>query len=182
MSDCLPAEIWIGVSVAASLVPDLCAAITEECIMLDWDEAAFQPKNVQDLKASLRENNHAALNPLREQLPGSLSPLEPFEIEAPEEMRRDGHPAADAGGDTGDWTHLTGRPVPRWIGNIDWALLRRQKTWLEFQPLQYADEAEGLLALLDSLQDYAVDDLGLPAAQVFPGHNVPSDDGEVSSP
>ena len=28
------------------------------------------------------------------------------------------------------------------------------------------------------LQDYAVDDLGLPAAQVFPGHNSPSDDGD----
>ena len=167
---------------ALAVVPDLCAAITDERVTLDWDEAAFQPKNVQDLKASLHENDQAAPNPLREQLPGSLSPLEPFEIEAPEEMRRDGHPAADAGGDTGDWTHLTGRPVPRWIGNIDWALLRRQKTWLEFQPLQYADEAEGLLALLDSLQDYAVDDLGLPAAQVFPEHNVPSDDGEVSSP
>ena len=41
--------------------------------------------------------------------------------------------------------------------------LQHSRTQLVTQTLQPTDEAEGLLALLDSLQDYAVDDLGLPA-------------------
>jgi hypothetical protein len=61
--------------------------------------------------------------------------------------------------------------------NIDWPLLSKQKLTL-IQALDYlndrdekeaAIDLEGILCLIDSLQDYAVDDLGYDDNQVFPG-------------
>jgi hypothetical protein len=40
------------------------------------------------------------------------------------------------------------------LENIDWANLRQQKLWLLAQT---SEEADGLVNLLDNLQDYAVD-------------------------
>jgi hypothetical protein len=61
----------------------------------------------------------------------------------------------------------TGEPAttpPFW--SIDFALLRTQKRWLS--SLREAHpEAEGLLALLDSIQDHATDLGGMPEATVF---------------
>ena len=52
----------------------------------------------------------------------------------------------------------------RIICNIDWHLLREQKRWLVEQS---GKEAEGLLNLIDSLQDFAVDRLGEIETEVF---------------
>ena len=59
MSEHLSAEIWIGGNIPETLVPDLCAAITDEGVALEWGEGSFAPKTVQDLKTSLRENDTA---------------------------------------------------------------------------------------------------------------------------
>ena len=47
--------------------------------------------------------------------------------------------------------------APVYLSNIDWGLLREQMSWLQDQ---CCDESEGLLALLESLQDQAADSLG----------------------
>lgn len=52
------------------------------------------------------------------------------------------------------------------ILNIDWALLRRQKSWLLQQDSDCA-EAQGLLALVDAVQDYAVDEMFIDESDVF---------------
>jgi hypothetical protein len=57
------------------------------------------------------------------------------------------------------------RRRPIWVRRMDWALLRKQKAWLASQQ---TEEAEGLLALLDSLQDFAVGEWGVPEGRVFP--------------
>jgi hypothetical protein len=57
MSERLAAEIWIGGNIPGTLVPDLCAAITDEGVALEWGEGSFAPKNSQDLRTSLREND-----------------------------------------------------------------------------------------------------------------------------
>ncbi len=53
--------------------------------------------------------------------------------------------------------------------NIDWTELRKQKAWLLAQP---GPEAEGLVNLLDALQDEAVGS-GVPENTVF-GEEVPA--------
>lgn len=58
------------------------------------------------------------------------------------------------------------------IRNIDWQLLREQKGWLSRMIMNAHDEkevakAEGLLYLLDTLQDCAADYLGLENEKVF---------------
>ncbi len=50
--------------------------------------------------------------------------------------------------------------IPEWIAEINWGLLAEQKAWLDDQP-EDSKKAGGLLALLDALQDYAIDDLGM---------------------
>ena len=50
------------------------------------------------------------------------------------------------------------------LQTIDWALLREQKQWLMSQENDYA---EGLLAFIDSLQDYAVDNYLVQEETVF---------------
>lgn len=47
---------------------------------------------------------------------------------------------------------------------IDWELLREQKQWLMSQD---NDHAEGLLAFIDSIQDYAVDNYLVQEETVF---------------
>lgn len=56
MSERLAAEIWIGGNIPGTLVPDLCAAITDEGVALEWGDGSFAPKTGEDLDASLREN------------------------------------------------------------------------------------------------------------------------------
>lgn len=51
------------------------------------------------------------------------------------------------------------------LRKIDWGLLRKQKEWLLTQPV--CDEREGIVNLLDALQDYAVDNGGLSEETVF---------------
>jgi len=52
---------------------------------------------------------------------------------------------------------------------LDWELLRQQKEWL----LQHdCTEAEGLLALIDDIQDQAVEQQPELAEEVFAGDNV----------
>jgi len=57
------------------------------------------------------------------------------------------------------------------IKNIDWKLLREQKiTLIALVPVlaeKYADHLQGVLGLIDSIQDYAVDELGLNEDDVF---------------
>ncbi len=53
---------------------------------------------------------------------------------------------------------------------IDWTLLNQQKRWL-LEQASTSDEAAGLLHLLDSIQDAAVDLAGVPEAVVFPPTN-----------
>lgn len=50
------------------------------------------------------------------------------------------------------------------IHNIDWAMLREQKQWLMSQDHAHAD---GLLMLIDQLQDYAVDNYLVQEEEVF---------------
>ena len=56
MSDRIPAEIWIGGKIAASLVSGLCAAISDEGVSLEWGDARIRPTGVDDLTNALREN------------------------------------------------------------------------------------------------------------------------------
>lgn len=50
------------------------------------------------------------------------------------------------------------------IKYIDWPLLRKQKQWLMAQE---CEEAEGILTLIDTLQDYAIDEMGVNEYVVF---------------
>jgi hypothetical protein len=52
------------------------------------------------------------------------------------------------------------------IDRIDWDLLSSQKQWLA-QQAEHSDEAEGLLNVIDTLQDWAVDVAGLSEEEVF---------------
>ena len=58
----------------------------------------------------------------------------------------------------------------RLIEDIDWELLREQKLWLlQLEEIFTAipEEAYGLIHLLDAIQDFAVDVMGLPDKEVF---------------
>ncbi len=52
---------------------------------------------------------------------------------------------------------------------IDWELLRSQKSKLLQQTLdaELDDVHEGIVNLIDSLQDFAVDKLGYPSCEIF---------------
>jgi len=58
MSDRMAAEIWIGGKVPVSLVPALCAAISDEGVSREWGDAPFRPSTAEDLGQSLREDDH----------------------------------------------------------------------------------------------------------------------------
>ena len=53
--------------------------------------------------------------------------------------------------------------VPLKLGLSD---LKRQKRWL-IEHLPWTDEIEGLISLLDAIQDYLVDEMGFPVERVF---------------
>jgi hypothetical protein len=59
MSDRMAAEIWIGGKVPMSLVPALCAAISDEGVSLEWGDAPFRPSTADDFRQALKENDHA---------------------------------------------------------------------------------------------------------------------------
>lgn len=48
---------------------------------------------------------------------------------------------------------------------LDVQLLKKQKCWLVNQPS--SEETEGLIGLLDAIQDHLVDVMGLPQEEVF---------------
>jgi hypothetical protein len=56
MSDRIPAEIWIGGRITASLVPGLCAAIADEGVCLEWGDARVHPAGASDLTDAMKEN------------------------------------------------------------------------------------------------------------------------------
>jgi len=56
MADRIPAEIWIGGKIAASLVPGLCAAIADEGVCLEWGDARVRPTGTDDLTDAMKEN------------------------------------------------------------------------------------------------------------------------------
>ena len=58
--------------------------------------------------------------------------------------------------------------------NLDWSELRKQKEWLI---KQRTDEADGLLGVIDALQDTALHVMGIPEEDIF---GTPEDAGEVS--
>lgn len=58
------------------------------------------------------------------------------------------------------------------IHTIDWAMLREQKQWLMSQDNAHAD---GLLMLIDHLQDYAVDNFLVKEEEVFGKEYVNAD-------
>ena len=63
--------------------------------------------------------------------------------------------------------------TPDWIKRIDFTDLRTQKTMLletinnDAVDPEHKEGLEGILNLLDALQDYAVDELGVPDMHVF---------------
>lgn len=65
--------------------------------------------------------------------------------------------------------------TPKILASIDWTALRTQKTSLlatiEFleknKVPQLPEDLDGILHLIDALQDYAVDEMGVPAIHVF---------------
>ena len=68
--------------------------------------------------------------------------------------------------------------IPEFIQSIDWELLRKQKsTLVKFQCNNANDAVDGIINLIDGLQDYAVDMLGLSEMLVF-GLDV-VDKGEI---
>lgn len=54
---------------------------------------------------------------------------------------------------------------PRFITRIDWELLKKQKKTL--LKLNKDEHIDGIIALIDSLQDYAVDVMGMSEEEVF---------------
>lgn len=73
-------------------------------------------------------------------------------------------------------------PPSKSIQNIDWELLREQKADLVYMS-QFIEvekligSIEGVIALLDALQDYAADDMGLGDKVVF---NLDEDGSEIN--
>jgi hypothetical protein len=65
--------------------------------------------------------------------------------------------------------------MPEFMQRMDWPLLRAQKFWLLKQRSLVAD---GLLHLVDAIQDAAVDVYGLPEAEVFGRHYGKSKKGK----
>ena len=63
--------------------------------------------------------------------------------------------------------------VPEFIKNIDWKLLKQQNAALTLMINSMGESEddrnalEGIQSLIDSLRDYAVDELGIPEMQVF---------------
>ena len=43
MSERMPAEVWIGGSIAPSLASDLCAAIAQQVVSVEWGDEFIRP-------------------------------------------------------------------------------------------------------------------------------------------
>ena len=56
MAEYMPGEMWIGGKIAAALVPDLCAAISQQGVALEWDDCDFAPATPEDLLEGVRPN------------------------------------------------------------------------------------------------------------------------------
>ncbi len=54
--------------------------------------------------------------------------------------------------------------IPEFISKIDWELLRDQKDWLLNNS---SNKAMGIAYLIDAIQDYAVDEVGIDENVVF---------------
>ena len=58
--------------------------------------------------------------------------------------------------------------TPSCIRNIDWEMLKKQKDFLISQDLACCPENfDGIISLINALQDYAVDIMGLSEEEVF---------------
>lgn len=70
--------------------------------------------------------------------------------------------------------------TPEFLQKIDWALLREQKqTLLKIAIMSYLTDQDhksfdGLIHMIDSMQDYATDVMGLSDKEVF--NLIPEDD------
>lgn len=68
---------------------------------------------------------------------------------------------------------------PRFINRIDWELLKAQKadlvslTYAGDLATGYKKSMQGIINVIDSLQDYAVDSMGIDEDVVFPPHSTP---------
>ena len=61
MSECLAAEIQIGGKVRRRVAEELCDVIATERLALDWGDARFEPKTIDDLLAgTLRQRRWPA--------------------------------------------------------------------------------------------------------------------------
>lgn len=61
MADYMAAEILIGGRIPANIVPELCQAIRQERLGLDYDRACFEPDSASDLVEACRADSHGAL-------------------------------------------------------------------------------------------------------------------------
>lgn len=61
MADYMAAEILIGGRIPASIVPELCQAIRQERLGLDYDRVCFEPDSASDLVEACRADLHGAL-------------------------------------------------------------------------------------------------------------------------
>lgn len=71
--------------------------------------------------------------------------------------------------------------IPDFISKMDWGLLKLQKEavlhWNTSNKIE-EETSEGLLSLIDAIQDYAVDELGIPEKTVFGNLNEKEDKNE----
>ena len=80
MANRMAAQIWIGGTLSANQVEELCGAITTEGVLLEWGEGPFCPKTPRDLlQASIEHNHGRALRLCDDQASwGEFADLESF--------------------------------------------------------------------------------------------------------
>jgi len=61
MSEYMVAEISIGGRIAPSLITDLCTAITQQSVAVEWGDAQFSPGTRQDLLEACQEKEGVSL-------------------------------------------------------------------------------------------------------------------------
>jgi hypothetical protein len=59
MSERMAAEIWIGGSITPNLTADLCAAIAQQVVSVEWGDEFFRPDSGDDLLAAVRPNRES---------------------------------------------------------------------------------------------------------------------------
>jgi hypothetical protein len=84
MPDCIAAEIRIGGTIRRDLVPGFCKAICDECLSLEWGDAAFDPNSPGELLEACQDCDGARhLRLCDDQASyGQFSILEKFLVEA----------------------------------------------------------------------------------------------------